>query len=94
MLSDRRFYHMSVHAYSRTKLEEYLDIIPIATRRRNAPLLKTLKSNYKVVDRSVYLQAAATWNNMNIETRNIDNLEGFKAVQKKLLLDSVPLVIN
>ena len=75
-------------------LEEYLDTIPIATRRRNAPLLKTVKSNYKVVDRSVFLQAAATWNNMNIETRNIKNLEYFKSAQKKLLLDSVPPVIN
>ena len=68
---------------TRTKSLEYLDIMPIVTRHRNAPLLKRFKSDLKVVDRSVYLQTVALWNNMDIGTRNIKNLGDYKAVQKE-----------
>ena len=94
LLCDRRNYHLSVHAFTRTKNAEYLDTLPITTRRRNAPLLKIFKSNYKVVDRSVYLQTATLWNNMDVDTRNFDNLEAFKLVQKNKLIDSIPPLVN
>ena len=93
LLRERRAYHISIYAYSRTRTQGYLDILPIATRGRNAPLLKTFKSNSKVVDRSVYLQTATIWNKMDAETRNIDTLENFKSVQKKKLIDSIPPMV-
>ena len=40
MLKDRPYYNLSIYAYTRTKLEDYVDICPIITRRRTAPLLK------------------------------------------------------
>ena len=95
ILSDRRAYHMSIYAHSRTRYEEYLDNQLIVTRRRSAPLLKCFKSNSRVVDRSVYLQTAAMWNSMDIDTRKIDNPTNFKSLQKKKLMDSVPpIVVN
>ena len=85
MLKDRRYYHLSIYAYTRTKLEDYVDIRPIITRRRTAPLLKSYKSNYKVVDRSVYLQTSSIWNSMDADTRNIEDIENFKVLQKTKL---------
>ena len=94
LLQYRRIYHLSIYAFTRTISVEYLDALPIITRRRNAPLLKSFKSNFKVVDRSVYLQTATVWNNMSTEMRNIDNLESFKKVQKQKLIDSIPPMVN
>ena len=94
LLSDRRTYHLSVYAYSRTKDDEYRDILPIVTRRRNAPLLKSVKSNSKVVDRSAYLQTATLWNNLDIVTRSIENLDDFKVARKKKIMDSIPPLVN
>ena len=65
--------------------------MPIVTRRRNAPLQK---SNFKVVDRSLYLQTAALWNSMDIGTRNIDSLGDYKAVHKEKLANSIPLMVD
>ena len=56
-----------------THFNNYLDIKPIRTRHRDAPILKSFKSNCKVVDRSVYLQTATAWNNMDADTRSIEN---------------------
>ena len=93
LLKSRRVYHLGVYAFARTRVYEYLDVLPIVTRRRNAPLLKSFKSNYKVVDRSVYLQTATIWNSMDIDMRNTADLETFKKAKKKLLSDGVPPLV-
>ena len=82
LLCDRQNYRLSIYAYTRSRQNEYLDTKPIITRHRNAPILKTFKSNFKVVDRSVYLQTAQIWNNMDNDTRNIDNIDTFIKPEK------------
>ena len=71
LLCDRRTYRLRVYAFTRVKQEEYLDVKTVNTRLRNAPLLKSFKSNSIVVDRSVYLQSAKIWKSMDIHTRNM-----------------------
>ena len=93
-LCDRRTYHLSIYAYKRSRNDEYLDKKPIVTRQRDAPLMKSFKSDYKVVDRCVYLQTANLWNKMDIDTRNIDNLDSYKLTQKKWLLEQIPQLID
>ena len=39
MLEHRRYYHLSMYDYARSKQVEYIDIRPIITRRRVAPIL-------------------------------------------------------
>ena len=72
---------------------EYLDNTEIRTRRRNAPILKSFRSNYTVVDRCSYLQTARVWNNLETDIRNTDNIEAFKSVQKKCLSEQIPPLI-
>ena len=92
-LNDRRTYHLSIYAYKRSRLDEYLDNKPIRTRQRDAPVLKCFKSDYKVVDRSVNLQTANVWNKMNTNLSNTDNFEAFKSIQKNWLIGRIPVVI-
>ena len=92
-LCDRRIYRLSVYAYSRSKTEEYLDNKQVRTRQREAPILKSFKSDFRVVDRCVYLQSANLWNTMDVATRNIDNIDSFKIKQKKWLDNQIPPLV-
>ena len=92
LLQDRRVCHLNIYAFSRIKQTNYLDKTPLRTRRRDAPVLKSFKSNFKVIDRSVYLQTATAWNNMDIDIRKIEDQDRFKSIQKNLLTQCIPAI--
>ena len=83
LLAPRRRAHLCNFMYGRLLKEQNVDNRNIRTRRHDAPLFRVLFPHKESFKRSVQYSGAVTWNDLPINTRNIDSMSKFKALQKR-----------
>ena len=84
-LEFRRITHIRNFMYKRLCNTSLLDIKPINTRSRDAPLFKVIFPNTLAFTRSVQYYGALEWNKLTSEIRNVDQFLSFKTCQLKWL---------
>ena len=71
--------------YLQSKKPWLLDIKPVNTRSRDAPLFNVKFANTNAYKRSVQHNGAVEWNNLASDVRNVDQYLSFKINQLKWL---------
>ena len=85
LLKLRRKVHLRNFMYTNLSKTWLLDVKPVNTRLRDAPLFSIKLSNTVAYDRSVQHNGALEWNCLPIELRNVDHYLLFKFHQLKWL---------
>ena len=68
--------------YKRSQDESYLDKREVNTRERDAKVFKVFIPKGEAYKGSVLYKGAVEWNNLEVETRNINSYLAFKNKQK------------
>ena len=84
-LKKRREAHLKNYAFKLTRNEQNLNKIRKRTRKNRPPLMKLYRSKCKAYTNGVYNKCGAIWNQLDVETRNIEDLKKFKFETKKML---------
>ena len=92
MLNQRRLYHTRLYAFRRVKQVSYRQQKTRVTRLSDAPLLKYSHIHCASYEESVEVSCGQEWNALNVETRNLVNLEEFKKKMKILLDNTIPVL--
>ena len=61
----------------------------VYTRAHDACLFTTIRPANEKYKRNIYYKGAIIWNELPVDTRNINKCENFKLKQKKWLLQTV-----
>ena len=85
-LKDRRAAHVNNFMYIRKKNKALLNNREIRTRAHDAPLFKVVTPRCETFKRSLGYFGATAWNNLPVQSRNIDNFPAFKQKQKLSML--------
>ena len=91
MLFNRRNAHVCNYAHHRAQNISYLTVNQLTTRAHDAPLLKEIVPNYKVVKNAPAYKTAKAWNSLPVPTRLIVDRDAFKHKQKHWLYSTIPL---
>ena len=78
--------HINTAAYKLTQVEANLDNRDIQTRAHDGKLLKVTWPKDPLYRRSLEYRLPTAWNDLLVETRNLDNM-AFQAWNKKFYLD-------
>ena len=81
-LADRRVAHLRNYMYKRSQNESYLDKRQVNTRERDAKVFKVFIPKGEAYKQSVLYKGAVEWNNLEVETRNINSYLAFKNKKK------------
>ena len=84
-LEFRRKVHLPNFMYKKLCNISLLDVKPINTRSRVAPLFNVVFPNTLAFMRSVQYNGALEWNNLSPDIRNVEQLLSFKFLQLKWL---------
>ena len=88
-LADRRVAHLRNYMYKRSQDESYLDKREVNTRERDANVFKVFIAKGEAYKRSVLYKGAVEWNNLEVETRNINSYLAFKNKQKNWMIGTI-----
>ena len=88
-LADRRVAHLRNYMYKRSQEESYLDKREVNTRERDANVFKVFIPKGEAYKRSVLYKGAVEWNNLEVETRNINSYLAFKNKQKNWMIGTI-----
>ena len=77
--------------YKRKETPVYIENAQVNTRRHDAVMVKSVKANYTLVERSIFCKGAKEWNSLDLNQRNIPTFERFKAFQKWWLKSTIHL---
>ena len=78
--------HLINFVYHRAQHKNYVRVIDRQLRRFEAPIMTEIVCNNTIVSCGVLYQGAASWNELPVHERNIQDFEKFKQVQKKKLI--------
>ena len=81
-LKDRRHMHILELAFKKSLINSELDIINIATRRRDQRLLLQKRAKNPAYVRSLKYRLASAWNSLHVEQRAINDIDRFNAWNK------------
>ena len=86
-LDNRRHVHLRNFMYNRKYLchNNFNDDNRICTRSNAGPTFDVIKPNCETFKRNICYSGAIDWNNLNAETRNIENIFLFKKIQNTWL---------
>ena len=87
LLIDRREMHLNSAAFTLSLCNDNIDDRDIRTRAHDGRMLKIIWPRDPLYRRSLEFRLPDTWNNLDIETRNITTVSEFQAWNKKLFLD-------
>ena len=76
-LDKRRDAHLLNFMFKKKNRMELLDIKPINTRSRAAPLFKTIIPKCEKYKNSVFYNGAVQWNNLPVKIGNIETYDSF-----------------
>ena len=82
-LEVRRIAHLRMFMFKQCENELILNIREIHTRAHDAPLFKTDRPNNETYKRNIYYNGALRWNELTVDTRNIEDYSTFKNNQKE-----------
>ena len=86
MLRERRVAHINNFMYGRLSNPSLLDARDIRTRAHDAQLFKVAVPKLEAYKRAVVYAGSNQWDNLPIDTRNIQNLSLFKSKQRAAML--------
>ena len=89
MLAKRRECHINNFMYGQAQKGALLDNRNINTRAHDAPLFIVKVPKNETYKRSIEFAGASLWNELPVNTRNIDNVQEFKRLQKSNLMASI-----
>ena len=93
-LKDRRAAHVCNFMFKRKSNKALLNNREIRTRAHDAPLFNVPISRCESFKRIVSFHGSNAWNELKVETRNIDNYQKFKFKQKGVMLRPLKLTSN
>ena len=64
----------------------------VNTRLHDGPVFNVPKPNNDIIKKSVLYSGAIEWNNLDSETRNINEIVQFKRIQKAWMLSTIKIV--
>ena len=62
----------------------------IRTRRHDAIIFETCRPNLEKYKKGTIYRGFHEWNNLDVNTRNIETFCEFEALQKKWIIDQIP----
>ena len=75
------------------KQKENQDLVinrEIRTRRHDAIIYETCKPNLELYKKGAIYRGIIEWNNLPVDTRNIETFAAFKEIQKREMYDILP----
>ena len=91
-LENRRIYHIKIYSFKRAQNPKFLEKKIRITRLSTAPLLKYSKINCAAYSKCPEVLCAQTWNSLEPDLRNIEEMEEFKNLAKSVLKDTIPTI--
>ena len=85
LLEHRRLSHLRNYMYKRKENPDYVVNAQLPTRNFDAVMLKTIKANYALVERSIFCKGSWEWNSLDTNQRSIPTYNRFKTHKKRWL---------
>ena len=89
MLRVRRMVHLRNFMFKMNTNIKYLNTRNICTRLHDAPVFELIKPSCEKYKNNVFYNGAVTWNNLPVNTRNIEMYEKFKFQHKRWALNQL-----